>query len=409
MPKTNKNFAPRPLFPLRRMRAVLLAAAAIGLPAYAGDGDALHPFVGLGYSYDDNLLRLPDGTDFDGQRSDAMRNAIAGILFDHTYSLQDIYAQAKVNKVSFDHFKQLDYDGKDVLGRWKWHAGPHLEGTLEGEYQQVLAPYTDFHSSERNLRNEHRTFFEAMWRPHAAWRLRGAYTNDRFDYELASQQGNNRTETLGEVGIDYLARSGNYAGLVARQLKGEFPNKRRIGNFVDDQDFTQDELKARVNWKGSGITTIDILAGWARRKHALFAERDASGANGRITMTYAPRGKTTLTAAAWREFAPLESTIVSYSLNKGASLSARYDATAKLRLQASTSYEKRAYNARLNQPVALDLNDALRNHSIGLTYSPTRHIQLQLSAYHQSRSGSNARGLGSFKANGASFSANAQF
>lgn len=391
----------------RRLRAALLVLAALGLPAFAGDGDALHPFVGVGYTYDDNLLRLPDGVSFDGQRSDAMRSAIAGILFQHQYSLQDIYAHLKVNKVSFDHFKQLDYDGKDALARWKWAVGPHIEGTLEGEYQQTLAPYTDFHSNERNLRDEHRVFFEAMWRFHSAWRVRSAFTQDKFDYELPSQQFNNRTEKLAEAGIDYLARSGNYAGLVVRKFKGNFPNKRRIGNFVDDQDFSQDELKARINWKGSGITQVDVLAGWARRKHALFTERDASGANGRVTVTYTPRGKTTLVASVFREFAPVESSLVSYSLNKGASLQAKYDASAKTQLIASTSYQKRAYDVRVNVPG--DFSDSLRNSSVGVTYNPTRHIQLNLSAYRQTRSGSNVLGLGSFKANGATFSANAQF
>ncbi|MGZ3180907.1 MAG: XrtB/PEP-CTERM-associated polysaccharide biosynthesis outer membrane protein EpsL [Telluria sp.] len=398
-----------PFLGTRRLALGLLLLSAYGAPALAGDGDALHPYVGVVYSHDDNLLRLPDGASDNGLRGDNMQQATAGLIFDHSYSLQELFGSVKLNKVRFERFSQLDYDGKEALGRWNWQVGPDWSGRLEGAYNQVLAPYTDFHSNERNLRNEHRAFFEAMWRFAASMRVRGAVQQDKFTYDLASQQFNNRTEKLSEFGVDWLARSGNYAGLVARRLRGDFPNKHTLNGVSIDEGFDQDELKARVNWKGSGITTVDVLAGWARRKHKFFTERDASGANGRATVTWAPHGKTTLTAAAWREFAPIESNVVSYSLNKGASLAAAWQVTGKSRVDASTTYERRAFNARVALPSGVDFSDSLRTHSVGVTTNPTRHIQLSLTAYRQTRGGSAELGLGSFKANGVSFSANAQF
>lgn len=398
-----------PFLGTKKIGLAVLVLAAYGAPAAAGDGDAFHPFVGLGYTHDDNLLRLPDGASLGGQRGDSMRQAVAGLLFARTYSLQDLYFQAKLTRVRFAHFDQLDYDGKDVVGRWKWQLGREWSGTLEGNYNQTLAPYTDFHSNERNLRTERRAFAEAMWRFDPSWRLRGALTQDKFSYDLALQKFNDRTEKLAEFGIDHLARSGNYAGLVLRRLKGEFPNKRVFGGTAIDEDFDQDELKARVSWRYSGLTQLDLLAGWAKRKHAFFTERDASGANGRVTLTYTPSGKTKLSGAAWREFAALESSVASYSLNQGASLAAAYEATGKTRLDASYSYEKRDYAARVNSPVARDFADSLRTASVGVNYAATRHVQLNLTAYRQSRGGSAALGLGSFKAKGVSFSANLQF
>jgi exopolysaccharide biosynthesis operon protein EpsL len=386
----------------------LLLLAALGLPAAADDEPGFHPYVGLGYTHDDNLLRLPDGASLDGQRSDALRQAIAGILFRHGYGRQQVELDAKATDVRFAHFTALDYRGKDARARWGWVLGHDLDGTLEAAYHQTLAPYTDFHSNERNLRTEQRQFFEARWTVVPSWRLRAALQHDRFEYDLASQRFNDRTEKLAEAGIDYLARSGNYAGLVLRRLEGSFPHQRVVGSVVDDQDFTQDEVKARLNWRSSGITTVDVLAGWARRRYARYAERDASGANGRATVTWAPHGKTTLTAAAWREFTALESAVVTYSLNKGVSLDAKYAASGKTTLQAATSYERRAYNARTGG-AGLDLSDTLRTSSVGVSYAATRTIALSLQAYRQRRSGSNALGLGSFHATGVSFSASAQF
>lgn len=385
-----------------------LVAAAFCTPALADDADAFHPFVGIAYTYDDNLLRLPDDYPGFGQRSDRMLQGTAGLLFERTYSRQQLYAQAKLTKVKFDHFSQLDYDGKDAQARWKWQLGDAFSGTLEGAYVQTLAPYTDFHGDERNLRTQHRTHADIAWLVHPSWRLRAATGRDRFQYELAAQRFNNRTERLAEAGIDFVSRRGNYVGVVARRLEGEFPNKRVVGGTVIDEDFEQDELKARVSWRTSGITTLDVLAGYARRKHAVLGERDAGGANGRITLGYLPSGKTRITVAVYREFTPMEGSIVSYSLNKGASVSAIYAMTGKTRLNASYSREQRDYVARVALPQGIELSDTLTNAQLGMTYEATRNIQLSLSGFRQQRS-SGGVGFGSFIANGATLSANVQF
>ncbi|MFD2366081.1 XrtB/PEP-CTERM-associated polysaccharide biosynthesis outer membrane protein EpsL [Pseudoduganella sp. GCM10020061] len=388
----------------------MLFTAALCTPVIAGDGDAIHPFVGLGYSYEDNLLRLPDEhPGFGGQRSDALRQAIAGILFDRTYSRQHIFVQGKVTKVNFDHFKQLDYDGKDLLGRWRWEAGRQFSGTLEASYLETLSSFTDFHNGERNLREQRHMLADVAWRMHPSWRLRGAVSEDEFSYELPSLFFNNRKEKRAEAGIDFVSRSGNYAGVVLRRLDGEYPNKRIIGGTLIDEDFQQDEVKARVYWRASGATTLDLLAGWAKRKHAMLGERDASGVNGRATVVYTPRGKTRFTAAVWRDFAPIENTVVASSLNKGASLNVDYLATAKTRLNASVRKEKRNYSVRISTPAAVELSDSLRYASLGATYAATRNIQVSVNGFRESRKGGQALGLHSYRAKGASFSVNVQF
>ena len=153
-----------------------------------------------------------------------------------------------------------------------------------------------------------------------------------------------------------------------------------------------------------------MVAGWAKRKHAFFTERDISGANGRASLVYTPRGKTKLTASVWRDFAPLESTIVSSSLNKGASLNAEYAATGKTRVTASVRSERRKYVARPGTAASgRDFGDRLRQATVGMTWLPGRNIQVNVSAFKESRKGGETLGLNSYKAKGVSFSVNAQF
>jgi exopolysaccharide biosynthesis operon protein EpsL len=384
----------------------MLAALACASQALAEPGEGLQGFAGLHYAYDDNLLRIAEGAPvFNGHKSDKYRALVYGLMYDKGIGRQDLYLMAKLTKVDFDYFRQLNYQGKDIQARWNYEIGNYLSGNLEGSYNRTLAPFTDFHTGERNLRTHKRQYLDVFWRLHPSFRLRSAIENNAFRYELSSQKVNDRDERMTEAGFDYISRAENTAGLVARKIKGTYHTRRLTG----DDNFEQDELKARVHWRPSGVTQVQVLAGYAKRKHALVGEKDSSGANGRVTVTYTPRGKMTYSAAAWREFAALESTVVSYSLNRGASFNARWDVTGKTNVTARLSREKRAYNARVATPVSTTYRDALRNASLDLTTNPTRKVAVTLSAFRQSRSGVPLLNQGSYKAKGVSLSVNAQF
>jgi exopolysaccharide biosynthesis operon protein EpsL len=388
----------------------LLLCALFASPAGAGPNDALHLYANVGYGHDDNLLRVPDDQPaFDGTRADSWWEREAGLIFDKTYSRQRISAVAKLSKYDFDHFKQLDYDGKDLQLTWFWQLGNHLEGKVGTTYEQVLAPYTDFNSDERNLRRSRSKFAEGAWRFHPSWRVRTGFQRDTYDYELAAQQFNNRTEDTSEVELDYLPSSGSTIGLVARRVRGKYPFSRPVGPVFVNDNFTQDELKARVLWLATGSTTVDALVGYTRREQPSFGTGKTSGVAGKIKATYQPRGKMTYNAAVWRDFAPLESTVVSYTLNKGASVGAQWDATAKIRVNADAIYERRNYNARETSASLGDIRDSIRTGSLSATWAPRPTVQVTAGLAHQSRSGSVVLGTGSFTSNSLTLSASAQF
>ena len=395
---------------------VLLVCIAIAMPASAGPGDALHVLGSLAYGHDDNLLRVPNGSPgFDNQREDSWWTREAGLVFDKTYSRQRIALIAKLSKTSFDHFTQLDYDGKDLQGTWYWQLGNHLEGKAGASYQQVLAPYTDFLSSERNLRKTRTEFAEGTWRFHAAWQARAGYQRDKYEYDLSSQRFNNRTEDAYELELDYLARSDSTVGLVARRVEGEYPYPRQVGPFSFNDNFTQDELKLRVKWIASGATTIEGLAGHTRRKQPSFGAGTTSGLAGRVKATWQPHGKLTWNAAVWRDFAPLESTVVSYTLNKGASAGVQWDASAKIKVNADLIGERRNYNPRDGAGTTAqfansgDLRDSIRTGTLRATWSPRPTVQVVAGLAHQARSGSVTLGTASFKSNSMTLSATVQF
>ncbi len=400
----------RPAARLPRLLPLAVVLAAVGAtPVHAGPSDALHVYAGLGYFHDDNLFRLPDDAPgYDNQRGDSARTGEFGLFFDKTYSRQKVFLQAKRSKVKFDHFKQLDYDGKDYLGRLNWEIGNHLSGSVGASYTQMLAPYTDLRSRERNLRVQKREFFDGAWRLHPSWQLRAGATRDKYTYELSAQRINDRIEDAYEAGVDYLPKSGSSVGLQARHIKGDYLNNRVINGIALNENYTQDELKAKVDWHVTQISSVQVLAGYAKRKHeGQGSARDTSGFNGRVTVNSQPRVKLHLNAAAWREFTPVESNIVTYALSRGASAGATWDATAKIRVDAAVTRERRSFESRLVLSAA-DLSDTISRTTLNATWSPRPTIQVSTGLAHESRTGS-ILGSGSYKANTLSLNANAQF
>jgi len=399
--------------PRLRPPAVLVCAACalLAIPAGAQRArDGLHLYGGITYGHDDNLLRVPDDQPaFDNTRGDSWWTREGGLIFDKNYSRQRISAVAKLSKTSFDHFRQLDYDGKDLQANWLWQLGNHLAGKIGTGYQQVLAPYTDFRSDERNLRKSRSKYTEGTWRFHPAWSARAGFQRDRYTYELVSQRFNDRSEDATELELDYLARSGSEVGLVARRVEGKYPYPRQVGNVGLNDNFRQDELKVRVKWLATGTSTVDALVGYTRRKQPSFGAGTTSGIAGKIKGNWQPRGKVTWNAAVWRDFAPLESTVVSYTLNRGASVGAEWDATAKVKVNADAIAERRNYNARPEFANVGALRDSIRTASVRATWSPRPTVHVTAGLARQTRSGSVVLGTGSFKSNSMTLSANVQF
>lgn len=392
-------------------RLSLLACAAMLTSggAMAALSDTIHPFVAIGYTYDDNLLRLGDDTPAGFQRSDRATQAQAGVMVERPFGRQLLTGTAKVSRVTFDHFDQLDYNGKDFDGDLAWQIGNRWSGHLGGSYVETLTPFSDTSTSQRNLRTTRRVNATAAWRFHPSWRLRGGFTRNAYEYELLAQQVNDRDQDLIEFGGDYLARSGSTVGLVARQIKGNYKNPRVVNGVLLVNDFKQNELKASINWLYSGVTQVQVLAGYARREYDVYSVRNSSGFNGRASARWAPLGKVSFNAEAWREFSAVESLIVNSSLNRGASVGATWAATAKIQATASLRREKRRFELLDDRFADVDDADDTKSAQLGLTYAPTRATQLSVNVFREQREGSPLAGSRDYRAKGVSLNATVQF
>lgn len=381
------------LVPLLVIPGMVFSSAAHAQTA-ADEGEVLRAYVGLSLTHDDNILGTSNAAISAGtpKLSDTARRLEAGLIFDKTISQQRLTASMNLDRTSFNRFSNLDYNGRDIRANWNWHAGSHFEGNLGATHVRALTSVQDslsitgLPSQLPNVRTQNRQYFDAAWRLHPSWRLRGGVSHYELDYAQTGPQVGNRTINDGEVGVDYLARSGSSIGLQYRHAEGDF-------QFSPLNDYSQDEVKARVDWKLTGKTDLLFLAGWVRRENDLAPANDFSGFNGRVNATWRATGKTTVNASLWREIGALDDQTASYSLNRGVSLGANWGITRQVSLDAYFQHERRDYT-----PANLARKDRINYSSLQLSYYPIRKLRIQTGVYRTVQSsdvaGSAYRNLG---------------
>ncbi|NMM39112.1 MAG: putative exosortase B-associated extracellular polysaccharide biosynthesis transporter EpsL [Glaciimonas sp.] len=365
------------------------------LPAFAAENDVFRPYVGYSFSYDENVLGIPDGANPKGEKlSDTSRRAEAGLAFNKRISQQVLSAKLNLAHVTYDRLGALNNDSKDLLANWNWHVGDRLEGNLGASYVEALTPYANgqtpfvnFNIQEPNLRTQRREFVDGAWRLHPSWRLRSGLSRDTLNYDLDSQKTGNRVEDSSELGLDYLARSGSTVGIQLRHTRGDLPNPQQIGALVVDNSYDQNEIKAKINWLLTGKTQLQFLGGHVQRKHDFFSARDYSGLNARLIANWQATGKIGVTLSGWREIGALDDLTASYTLNQGVSIGSTWDLTSKLRLDGQLKHETSDYSgaAAFTSLLPADRKDIFRTASLKLTYRTTDHLQLAALLYRKNR------------------------
>jgi exopolysaccharide biosynthesis operon protein EpsL len=370
---------------LRAAYCAQLLGVLTGLPALAATDEVVRPYVGYAVAHDDNLLGASDGADGAAQSSTS-RLTGAGVLVDKQFSQQALTAALHFTRIRYDRLPELNNDAKDLRANWNWHVGNYLDGDIGASYVEALAPFVNFHARERNVRSERREFGEGRWLLHPSWRARAGASRSTLEYELASQQGGNRVEQVGELGLDYLARSGSTVGTQLRHTRGHYPNRQQVDALSVDNSYTQDELKAKVNWLITGKTQLQFLGGLVERKHDAFAARDYRGVNARANVNWQASAKLGVALGAWREIGALDDVTTSYTLNRGVSLGSVWDVTEKVRIDAQFKHETSDFSGTAVVSSTLpERKDTVRRAALKVVYRATRHLQLGAQAYRNER------------------------
>lgn len=366
----------------RRDRMLVFAgvgiAALYALPVHAAEGDTFSPFVSYTYYYDSNLYRLDDSEySLVPEKSDHYSVLSAGLNVDWRPGRQQVLASASKSFVRFSRYDNLDYDGSDYQLRWNWRLGNHWSGRVGGTEKVTQSNLGDqLGLPVNNEITKRRAFADAAWQFHPRWSIgagaatvestNSASSRTPLDYEEDSV-----TATLG-----YKTPKGSKLSAQLRRAEGEYPN--RVSPLLDPQ-YTQTEYNLLGDWTLTGKLIAHGRIGYVQREHDTLGQRDFSGVAGRLSADYAATGKTTLSAAVYREVANSDVLNATYQVNTGTSLGAAWRATSKITVRADAKFENRAFEGDPGGPIVGDQrDDDTVSGTLSMGYSPIEAATIEV-------------------------------
>ena len=366
--------------------ATCLCLLSFSFATIAAPEDEFSPYFDSSVIQEDNLLRFHDAAaamEFSGSTimADTIKSATAGLRVNKVISQQSLKANLSTNQNHFDHFSQYDYTGKNLSANWGWRIGSQLSGNLGGDYLEEQSPFRDFRTLEPNINRQRRENFDAAWQFHPSWRLRSAYSQYALTYDLAAIRYNDRALSTSELGLDFVRTTNSTIGLQMRQTHGEYPNSLSASMSAGANNYVQNEFKGKIDWHVSENSSIEFLGGPVRKNYDVSDKRNFSGGNSRLIGKLSPSAKLKFIVNAWNEVGSSNDLSANYSSNQGASGSADWGLSSKIKMNASLRTEQRDYTSvnTLTDSQSLGRKDTYSVASLGLNYMPIRHLNLSAS------------------------------
>lgn len=349
----------------RKIIALLLLQLVVA-PALAQPEDTLRPYAEYTFYRDNNYFRLANdaqalallGTT---DTAATIRQIGMGLDADVKISRQALLLRSNVYQVRFDRPELQEQSGGRILAQWNWQLGNDWSGDLSSRRGRVLVSQVDFRSLEANVQDDRETSFNANYRFHPSWLVKGGIGKYSFRRSAASLAVLNHDDRTASLGWAFVTPLDNQIGVGYRYTDGHYTHRPAPGDH-----FEQSELNMFGVWLPGGHTQIRAEAGYTRREeNQLVQRRPTWRLSGNWLLS-----QITLAGSMQRQIQTSGSVTSSISyINNGGSFGATWPIFAKTTLNASVKAENRDY-------ASIARFDRLRTGTLSLNYQPARSIQL---------------------------------
>ncbi|WP_418320781.1 hypothetical protein [Piscinibacter sakaiensis] len=388
----------------RPVHTVFFAAALLACGSAQAQADP-NTFIGASqaFTYQSNIFRTPDG-----QPASSDTISSTGIVAGTDIALgrQRLHANANVRSNNFRDQDQLDNVSYGLTTGLDWQTLHRLSGSLSYAANRNLASYaSDINLPRLNSKNiEESRQFDATARIGGTTRLsfEAGYQHRERRYSAPQFDPQELKQSAVKVGARYRPSAALTVGAGLRFTEGRFPLYRQGpgGIYVADK-FQRRDVDLSATWTPSGRSALNARVSIGRQTHSEARQNEFSGVTGALAWTYQATGKlqvvTTLTrdTGAESQFFDAGNGIVgeygTSRLATGVQVAARYDATAKTRLQASVAHTHRSLNADISNPAvgataSQSGSDSTTKVSLGARYVPTRNVAVDCGVAKEKRS-----------------------
>jgi len=362
------------------------ASAQVELPpANPQPGNPYYIGVSEAYTRETNVFRAPLGQP---EASDTYwtTSLLGGI--DQPVGRQRLFGDAALRHSRYRDNDQLNNTAYLVDVGVDWETVHALAGRISYTAKENLARYgADVGPvlTTKNLERSQEFLARGQYGLVSLLSLEASYVHRRLDYsapEFAFQEFN---QDAGRLGLLYRPGAALTLGIGGRHTKGEYPSAVQTPGGVRADNFNRNDVDLTAQWVPTGQSTLRARLSYTKEKHDLVTSRNLSSSTGAIGWTYKPTAKLTFitdlirdTGAETAFFALGQSGsngVGNFSeLSNTVAVRASYEATAKIRLDASGRYVKRDLVNTQGPGFPASGSDKYGEAKIGITWMPTRTL-----------------------------------
>lgn len=382
--------------------AVLAACASAGVPALAQSS----PYIlraSQEFTYDSNIFRQERSR----RQDDLISTTTLGAAIDQRYGRQRYLADASVVGNLYRKEDQLNSTGYGLLLGMDWEAAQRLSGTIRLRSAQESARFEEFgatrDTSNKNLERINAIDLSGQYGGVGKLSLEAGAGYRDISYSNRAYDDREYDQGYVDAGVGYQPSDFLRFGLLFRYTEGSYPNIPvldlggvRTGTIEDK--FDRNDIQFNVNWRPTGLSTIDTRLAWTVEDHDQVQSRDFDGLTGSVRWLYRPTAKSRLNLGISRDTrgrSGAYSELGEVGAGGDSRLSTRlfgdyqWLATAKITVNASASYSRDKYDR-----VEDDEGFAARRtrdgntqaYSLGADYAVTRTVAVGCSVSRLTRS-----------------------
>jgi hypothetical protein len=288
-----------------------------------------------------------------------------------------------VYRAVYNTFEELDYTGVDGLGALKWQIGNLWSGNLGYKYNRTPRSYNQnlipgSITQDLDIRTRQTGFLDAGYQIHPDWRILGKV--DLVDVSYQERTGLDRESNSGTLEVQYQNTLNTRIGLRGKYISNDL-NNTDIGGVSISNDYDETTLSGVFYWEGSAKSALELRLGYTDINYDELDDRNFNGVSGRFIYHWILTGKTKMDIDVWREPSNLNDEIQDYVLSTGLSIKPTWEATRKITVVGTLSYDNDDFKARNDILDTIDVQnreDDTWRLGIEGRWTPRRYLRVSL-------------------------------
>ena len=351
----------------------ILAATVVALPWSARSGELrLSPYVETGVSRDSNLYAAREAS----RAADTRRHATIGVDARWGMSRQSLSLHIDLSRISYATNTRLNHNAYHGNFVWNYAVGNALRGQLYYNRSRELTGFENRSNRVEDFIQVRNPGFETALAMTPHWQVGAGVDYLERRHTLDTERRFNRNEVQSRLTLQYIGAPGAILTAGVERIDGEYPERD-----VDDplaRRFVQHEPFGRLDWRFSGLSRVQLRAGYASRNNRGGQSEDYASPTGRLAYIRDISAKTQLSVAVSQDIYSADNVDANALRNRGARIELNWEYSPAINVTGHLAWDRRDYQ---RTSTAIDgRNDKVRDYGLDLTWRPRRQLSIIASA-----------------------------